>query len=105
MPEVATSASAADARTFYLTATASFGNAYRPAMQALQVREGVAPEQIRTHPFGTHPVGNGPFRFVRRVPGQEWVFEANPGFPASLGGRPYLERLIFRVIPMAPTRA
>ncbi|HEV2150347.1 MAG TPA: ABC transporter substrate-binding protein [Longimicrobiaceae bacterium] len=59
----------------------------------------VAPEQIRNHPFGTQPVGNGPFRFVRRVPGQEWVFEANPDFPAALGGRPYLDRLIFRVIP------
>ena len=63
----------------------------------------VAPEQIRTHTFGTHPVGNGPFRFVRRVPGQEWVFEANPNFPKALGGRPYLERVIFRVIPMKTT--
>ncbi len=59
----------------------------------------VAPEQLATHPFGTRePVGNGPFRFVRRVPNQEWVFEANPEFPPGLGGRPYLDRLVYRVI-------
>ncbi len=57
-------------------------------------------DQLSTHSFGSRePVGNGPFRFVRRVPGQEWVFEANPDFPAELGGRPYLDRLVFRVIP------
>jgi peptide/nickel transport system substrate-binding protein len=40
---------------------------------------------------------------VRRVPGQEWVFEANPDFPAALGGRPYLDRLVFRAIPEQTT--
>ena len=63
------------------------------------------PEQIATHPFGTrNPVGNGPFRFADRTPGQEWVFEANPRFPAALGGRPYLDRVVFRSIPDATTR-
>ena len=38
-PEVATSASAAEARNFYLAATTSLDNAYRPTMQALQVPE------------------------------------------------------------------
>jgi peptide/nickel transport system substrate-binding protein len=60
----------------------------------------VPPAELRQHPFGTvQPVGNGPFRFVRRVPNQEWVFEANPEFPAGLGGRPYLDRLVYRVVP------
>jgi peptide/nickel transport system substrate-binding protein len=60
---------------------------------------------MRTHPFGTtRPVGNGPFRFVRRVPGQEWVFEANPAYPPELGGRPTLDRLIIRAVPDATTR-
>jgi peptide/nickel transport system substrate-binding protein len=60
----------------------------------------VPPEELMRHPFGTStPVGNGAFRFVRRLPGQEWIFEANPDFPADLGGRPYLDRLVFRVIP------
>lgn len=63
------------------------------------------PEAMRRHPFGaTRVVGNGPFRFVRRVPGQEWVFEANPDHPQALGGRPYLDRLVFRVVPDATGR-
>ena len=63
------------------------------------------PEELGRHPFGhTRPVGNGPFRFLRRTPGQEWVFEANADFPRALGGRPYLDRLVIRVIPDATTR-
>jgi peptide/nickel transport system substrate-binding protein len=68
-------------------------------MPAHRLRD-VSPRELARHPFGTSsPVGNGAFRFVRRLPGQEWVFEANPDFPADLGGRPYLDRLVFRVIP------
>ncbi len=60
----------------------------------------VPSDQLGNHPFGTNqPVGNGPFRFVRRVPNQEWVFEANPEFPEALGGRPYLDRLVYRIVP------
>ena len=60
----------------------------------------VAPEELESHPFGLlSPVGNGPFRFVERVPGDRWVFEANPDFPEDLGGRPYLDRLVYRQIP------
>lgn len=60
---------------------------------------GVPPYELANAPFGTvSPVGNGPFRFVERVPGDRWVFEANPDFPAELGGRPYLDRLVFREI-------
>jgi peptide/nickel transport system substrate-binding protein len=60
----------------------------------------VPPEDLESHPFGLlAPVGNGPFRFVERVPGDRWVFEANPDFPEDLGGRPYLDRLVYRQIP------
>jgi peptide/nickel transport system substrate-binding protein len=65
--------------------------------------EAVPPEQLLQHEFGNEPVGNGPFRFVRRVPGQEWVFEANPDFPEALGGRPYLDRIVWRFIPEMTT--
>jgi peptide/nickel transport system substrate-binding protein len=64
----------------------------------------VPPAQMRQHPFSTRePVGNGPFRFVSREDGQSWTFEANPEFPEELGGRPYLDRLVFRVIPEPTT--
>ncbi|CAA9348574.1 MAG: ABC transporter, substrate-binding protein (cluster 5, nickel/peptides/opines) [uncultured Gemmatimonadetes bacterium] len=64
-----------------------------------------APEMLREHPFGSaRPVGNGPFRFVRRIPGQDWVFEVNADHPQALGGRPYLDRLVFRIAPDATSR-
>jgi peptide/nickel transport system substrate-binding protein len=69
------------------------------------ILESVSPAQLRQHPFSTRtPLGNGPFRFVSRSDGQSWTFEANPDFPEELGGRPYLDRVVFRVIPEATTR-
>jgi len=62
-------------------------------------------ERLRDHPFGTStPLGNGPFRFVEHRSGDRWVFEANPDFPKSLGGRPYLDRLVYRFIEEPTTR-
>ena len=68
------------------------------------VLEGVNPAQIREHPFGTsRPVGNGPYRFASRAPNQSWTFEANDRWPAELGGRPYLDRIVYRVVPEVTT--
>jgi len=61
--------------------------------------EGATPATLAQHPFNRRPVGNGPFRFVAWEPGQRLVLEANPMFPAALGGRPNLDRVVFRVIP------
>lgn len=52
-----------------------------------------------SHPWGAVcPVGNGPFRFVSRSPGDRWVFGANPSFPEELGGRPPLDRYVYRAV-------
>jgi peptide/nickel transport system substrate-binding protein len=53
---------------------------------------------MATADFNTSPVGNGPFRFVSRRPGERWEFAANADFSPSLGGRPYIDRLIWRSI-------
>jgi len=42
------------------------------------------------------PVGTGPYRFVEWKPGQRLVFEANPDY---FEGRPYISRVVVRVIP------
>jgi peptide/nickel transport system substrate-binding protein len=54
--------------------------------------------------YNTHPVGNGPFRFVERRPGQLWRFERNPGFPAELGGPPKLGGVVVAVVDEATTK-
>ena len=65
--------------------------------------EDTPPAQMIQHPFAQQPTGNGPFRFLRRAAGQEWVFEANPDFPEGLGGRPYVDRVVYRVVPEQTT--
>jgi peptide/nickel transport system substrate-binding protein len=63
------------------------------------VLEDTPPAALRTHPFSTRsPLGNGPFRFVSRQDQQNWIFDANEDFPTELGGRPYLDRIHYRII-------
>jgi peptide/nickel transport system substrate-binding protein len=64
----------------------------------------VPTSELAMHPYGgVCPVGNGPFRFASRALGDSWTFEANPAFPDALGGRPYLDRYVYRVIPSQTT--
>lgn len=63
----------------------------------------VAPAELSQAPFNQSPVGNGPYRFVQWDRNRQLVLEANPDFPADLGGRPNLDRVVFRVIPEATT--
>ena len=44
----------------------------------------------------SHPVGTGPFRFVEWKPGEKIVFDANPDY---FEGKPYISRVVTRVIP------
>ncbi|GMV06203.1 MAG: ABC transporter substrate-binding protein [Gemmatimonadota bacterium] len=60
----------------------------------------VAPELLREHPYGLRcPVGNGPFVFREHRDQDRWTFTGNPAFPEGLGGRPYLETYVYRVVP------
>lgn len=65
---------------------------------------GVRREDMRRAGFNFAPVGNGPFRFRDRVPGQRWTFERNDSFPASLGGPPRIERLVIAVVDEPTTK-
>ena len=48
-----------------------------------------------------HPVGTGPYRFVRWVKDDRVEVEANPDY---WGGRPRISRVVFRVIPTVAPR-
>jgi peptide/nickel transport system substrate-binding protein len=67
-------------------------------------RAGIIPEHLlkgvdlNTAEFNRKPVGTGPFRFVEWKRGDRLVMEANPTYH---GGRPALDRVIYRVIPDA----
>jgi len=65
--------------------------------------QNVTPTQLAQAPFNRQPIGSGPFRFVEWKPNQTLTLEANPQFPAALGGRPRLDRVIFRIIPEPTT--
>lgn len=53
----------------------------------------VPPDSLAASGFAQQPVGNGPYRWVRRVPAQFTELEAVPDF---FLGRPTVSRIIFR---------
>ncbi|MGB3097568.1 MAG: peptide-binding protein [Candidatus Deferrimicrobiaceae bacterium] len=55
---------------------------------------------ISKSPLNKKPVGTGPFRFLEWKTGAKTVFEANPDY---FEDRPYLSRVITRVIPDTAT--
>ncbi|MBT8403032.1 MAG: hypothetical protein KJP18_04175 [Gemmatimonadetes bacterium] len=66
----------------------------------------VPADSLANHPFGTEcPVGAGPYVFEAYRPGDQWVLRANPAFPDELGGRPFIDRYVYRVITASSTRA
>ena len=69
------------------------------AIMPKHLLDSIPPARLRQAAFNKNPVGNGPFRFVSQRANDRWVFEANRSFPAALGGRPRLDRVIWRVIP------
>nr|WP_249729941.1 ABC transporter substrate-binding protein [Chelatococcus sp. YT9] len=58
---------------------------------------------ILKNPYNNAPVGTGPFRFKEWKRGQYVLLEKNPDYWEV--GKPYLDRIIFRVIPDAASRA
>jgi peptide/nickel transport system substrate-binding protein len=61
-------------------------------------------QDMRRAAFSTEPVGNGPFRFTDRVPGQRWRFRRNDGFPDAMGGPPELARVVIAVVDEPTTK-
>jgi len=55
----------------------------------------LAPEAISTSEFAQHPIGDGPYRFERKVAGQSLELRADSTF---FLGRPTIARLVIRTI-------
>ncbi|MGH7585688.1 MAG: peptide ABC transporter substrate-binding protein [Gemmatimonadales bacterium] len=68
---------------------------YHVAPLPAHLVEGLSDEALAASPFGQAPVGNGPYRWVRRVPGQLVELEA---VPDHYLGRPGLDRLVIRTV-------
>lgn len=64
----------------------------------------VAPAQLSQAEFNRKPVGSGPFKLAEWQPGQQLVLAKNEQFPASMGGPPRLDRVVFRIVPESTTR-
>jgi peptide/nickel transport system substrate-binding protein len=60
---------------------------------------GEAGVDIKTHRWFRAPVGLGPFAFKEWVPGSHIVLVKNPNYWKP--GRPYLDRIIYKVVPDA----
>ena len=64
--------------------------------------EHLNPEEIDEWEFWEHPIGNGPYRYVRHDPGIFVELEANPDY---YGGEPEIERVILRLLRPAEASA
>ena len=57
----------------------------------------------QTNPANSAPIGTGPFKFVSWKKGESIILERNPDYWDA--GKPYLDRVIFRIIPDAGARS
>ena len=84
------------------TVVVEYDKPYAPAMESWGLN--ILPKHllekypdIKQSPLNkSHPIGTGPYKFVEWKPGEKIVFEANPDY---FEGKPYITRLITRVIP------
>jgi peptide/nickel transport system substrate-binding protein len=60
----------------------------------------VADGKLRESPQNRHPIGTGPYRFQEWRTGEKVVLVANPTY---YDGRPYIGRVVYRVIPSQAT--
>jgi peptide/nickel transport system substrate-binding protein len=93
-----------------LTVIFRFKKPYGPLLQRLDVVEAsIIPRHIYEgkdllkDPANLTPVGTGPFKFVEYVKGDHITLVRNPHYFKA--GLPYLDKLIFRIIPNATTAA
>jgi peptide/nickel transport system substrate-binding protein len=95
-------ATATDSFTVRFTLTPHLEPMLTMAFLAIMPRhalDSIPPDRMANAAFNHNPIGNGAFRFVEYHANDRWVFAANESYPEGLGGRPYIDRVIWRVIP------
>ena len=82
----------------FAKAVQSWGQSMLPKhLLAKYVEEG----KLREAPQVTTPVGTGPYRFLESKTGEKVVLVANKDYYVQ--GRPYLSRIVYRIIPSQAT--
>ncbi|HEX9851060.1 peptide-binding protein [Candidatus Deferrimicrobium sp.] len=83
------------------TFVVEYGRPYAPALESWGMH--ILPKHllekypdISKSPLNKKPVGTGPYRFVEWKTGEKVVFDVNPDY---FEGKPYISRVITRVIP------
>ena len=76
-----------------------------PGYQLYKIETAIVPKeeiQARGDAFGTHPVGCGPFKFVKWVKGSEIILEKFDGYFEP--GKPYIDKLVYKIMPEGSAR-
>ena len=74
-----------------------------PALTAVVPRHVYEGTDINANPANARLIGTGPFRFVEHRQGEFYRLERNPAYWES--GRPYLDSIVYRVLPDRATVA
>jgi len=72
-----------------------------PAILPKHILGGLTAAQINGNAWFRAPVGTGPYKFQEWVPGDHITVVKNPNY--FIKGQPYLDRIIYRVVPDANT--
>ena len=94
-------AEAPDPYTFRVT----YHQPYAPALEswgtAIHPRHLLEGQDVTKSPLSRAPIGTGPFRFIEWAPGEKLVLEGNSDY---FDGKPYLRRVVYRIIPDSSTQ-
>lgn len=74
-----------------------------PAVSAVLPKHLYEGTDINANPHNAEPVGTGPFVFGEHKPGELYQLDRNPNYWAK--GLPYLDKIIYRVMPDAGAKA
>ena len=78
---------------------------YAPALESwstpIHPRHLLEGLDVTKSPLGRAPIGTGPYHLVEWKPGEKLVLEANPDY---FEGRPYIRRVLYRIIPDTSTQ-